>query len=153
MMYEKARACEITFNLPGITPGCHRCATSSRYNAYLNEGYENDITSTGSTNFHTTYLNSAIGLLAMAILHRNTEGLEFSQWFGESWIRNLVQLRTSPFYESRLFGELSAGNERVKWFDAIWQKITPEAAPEAENCPDCGGGGDLREAYLHHQKV
>lgn len=151
MMYEKARCSEITFIIPGVTPACHRCAVSDRYHAYLNEGYENDVTSTGSTNFHTTYLNSAIGLLALAIMHRDTEGLEFSDWFGEKWERNLIQLRISPFYESKLFDELEESNPRVICFDSIWQKIEPEAPPNYENCPDCGGLGDLKEAYLHHQ--
>jgi hypothetical protein len=56
MMYEKARASEIMFTIPGVTPNCFRCATSNRYQAY-EDGYENDIRSVGSTIFHTYYLN------------------------------------------------------------------------------------------------
>jgi len=151
MMYEKARCSEITFTIPDITPACHRCAVSARYNAYMNDGYVNNITSTGSTNFHTTYLNSAIGLVALAILHRNSVGLEFSNWFGNKWERNLIQLRTSPFYESHLFERTFEGIDRVHCFDSIWQRIEPEAPPKYEHCPDCGGQGDLSEAYLFHQ--
>ena len=151
MMYEKARCSEISFTIPAVTPACHRCAVSARYDAYLNQGYENDITSTGSTNFHTTYLNSAIGLLALAVLHKNTNGFEFSNWFGEKWERNLIQLRTSPFYESNLFDRTFDGIERVKCFDSIWQKIEPESPPKYDYCPDCGGQGDLTDSFLFHQ--
>lgn len=152
MMYEKARCSEITFTIPGITPACHRCAVSSRYKAYLEEGYENEVVSTGSTNFHTGYINNSIGLLTLAILHRDTVGLEFSNWFGEKWERNLIQLRTSPFYESRLFANTFEGIPRVFCFDSVWQKIGVEAPPEYDyTCPDCGGVGDLREAFLAHQ--
>ena len=151
IMYAMARCSEITFTIPGITPACHRCAVSGRYKAYLEDGYENDVTSTGSTNFHTTYLNSSIGLLAIAIMHRKTDGFEFSNWFGEKWERNLIQLRTSPFYESNLFKKTFEGMESVQFFDSVWQKIEPDAPPKYKRCPDCGGEGDLREAYLFHQ--
>ncbi len=151
IMYEKARCSEITFTIPGVTPACHRCAVSPRYKEYLENGYENNITSTGSTNFHTQYLNASIGLLSLAILHRKTKGYEFSGWFGDKWERNLIQLRTSPFYGSKLFARTFEGNERVFCFDSVWQKIEPETPPKYERCPDCGGQGDLREAYLFHQ--
>jgi hypothetical protein len=145
LMYAKARCAEITFMVPGLTPTCHRCAVSGRYNAYLNEGFKNNVTSTGSTNFHTQYLNSAIGLLALALLHRNTKGFEFSNWFGEKWEKNLIQLRTSPFYESKLFEKTFENNNRVFCFDSVWQTITPDCPPQYSRCPDCGGYGDLRK--------
>lgn len=146
MMYERARCSEISFVIPGITPGCHRCAVSSRYKAYEN-GYKNDINSKGSTIFHTQYLNSVIGLLVLAILHRNTHDLEFSNWFGSSWDRNLIQLRSHPQYsigEGQIFNRTFKGIDRVFNFDSIWQKIEPESYPKyPQPCPDCGGIGDL----------
>ena len=146
MMYEKAKCSEITFMIPGITPACHRCAVSSRYKAYK-EGFKNDVTSTGSTIFHTHYLNSTIGMIGMAILNRNTSNFEFSNWFGHSWDRNLIQLRTHPSYsnsEEQLFGKTFNGNKRVFNFDSVWQKIEAESFPKyKEHCPDCGGIGDL----------
>ena len=149
MMYEGARACEITFTIPGVTPGCHRCATSGRYQAYLDEGFENDIGSEGSFIFQTQALNSLIGILAMAILHRDTQGYEFSGWFGEQWERNLIQTRLSPKYESRLFGQLNGHVPQAFAFDSIWQKIEPERPPSyAYHCPDCGGSGDLDQAKI-----
>lgn len=147
-MYNKARGSEITFTIPGITPACHRCAVSSRYNAYLSEGFVNNVTSTGSTNFHTQYLNSVIGLLSLAILHHATEGFEFSRWFGDRWEKNLIQLRMSPFYEGKLFAKTFNGIEKVHCFDSVWQKITPDAPPEYAECPDCGGLGDLSKVTI-----
>jgi hypothetical protein len=85
-------------------------------------------------------------MLALAMLHYNVPGFEFSNWFGDTWERNLVQLRMSPFYASKLFARVFEGNERVFCFDSVWQKITPEYPPEYEECPDCGGKGDLRNA-------
>lgn len=148
MVYEKARAAEVSFTIPGVTPGCHRCAVSPRYRAYLEEGYQNDVRSTGSTVFHTRYLNACIGLLALAILHRQDGYLELGGWFGDHWDRNLLQVRMNPQYgrdhPGALFHQLGAANPRVFAFDSVWQRIEPEAPPTYPACPDCGGGGDLR---------
>ena len=148
MVYEKARAAEATFVIPSVTPACHRCAVSDRYRAYLEEGYENDVESTGSTVFHTRYVNACLGLLALAILHRDRGDLELGGWFGKGWDRNLVQMRMSPHYgvdrEGSLFHRLGAENPRIFAFDALWQRIEPEAPPKYdEACPDCGGTGML----------
>jgi len=146
IVYQEAKCAEITFTIPGVTPACHRCAVSSRYKAY-EEGYKNTVKQQSSTVFHTHYLNSCLGLLALAILHRNTTGLEFSGWFGDFWNRNLVQLRMHPTYgdwENSLFRRTFHGSSRVFNFDSIWQTIEPEHPPKYEACPDCGGIGDLR---------
>lgn len=149
MMYEGARCSEITFMIPGVTPSCHRCALSSRYEAYLKEGYRNDVGSEGSFIFQTQTLNSLIGLLAMAILHHGTEGFEFSNWFGDYWDRNLLQTRINPNYESGLFARVFGSEERAFAFDSIWQKIEPERPPKYRSCPDCGGAGDLTRVIIH----
>ncbi|MDV3000929.1 MAG: hypothetical protein N5P05_002535 [Chroococcopsis gigantea SAG 12.99] len=145
IVYEKAHAAEITFVIPGITPGCHRCAVSPRYQAY-EKGYVNDVKQQRSTVFQTHYLNSCLGLLVLAILHRNTTGFEFSNWFGDYWDRNLVQLRMNPAYgtaENSLFTRVFQRSPYVFTFDAVWQKIEAECPPKYAPCPDCGGVGDL----------
>lgn len=147
MMYEKARCCEVTFIIPGVTPACHRCATSSRYEAYLARQYSNDVTSDGSLIFQTHAINSIIGMLALAILHNSKPGYEFSGWFGSNWERNLLQFRLSPKYESNLFQRVFDAPQAF-CFDTVWQKIEPECAPKYEPCPDCGGSGDLRKAIV-----
>lgn len=151
MVYDKARAAEVTFIIPGVTPACHRCAVSDRYRAYLEEGYENDVQSTGSTVFHTWYVNACLGLLALAILNRDKDEVELGGWFGETWERNLLQMRMSPRYgvdrEGSLFHRLGADNPRVFAFDSVWQRIAPEAPPDyPAACPDCGGTGTLGPA-------
>lgn len=152
MVYEKARCAEVIFIIPGVTPGCFRCAVSARYNAYLQENYNNEITSVGSTIFHTHYLNQVIGMITLAIIHNNTKDLEFSNWFGNYWDRNLIQIRMHPAYSSnknnlfnRLFGEIP----QVFSFDSVWQKIEHECPPKYDFCPDCGGTGDLRNAIKY----
>lgn len=155
IMYEKARGAEITFNIPGVTPACHRCATSSRYSAY-DSGYENDIKSAGSTVLQTHYLNAVIGMISLAILHNEVNHVEFGNWFGNKWERNLVQLRLNNDYAS-LFGGKSLfekthksieSKSRTYSFDSMWQTIEPETAPQYKPCPDCGGNGDLNEVFF-----
>jgi molybdopterin/thiamine biosynthesis adenylyltransferase len=151
MVYEKAACAEITFMIPGVTPGCHRCAVSPRYKAYQ-EGFENNVKQSRSTVFSTRYLNSCLGLLSLAILHNNTTGYEFSNWFGDYWERNLVQLRMNPAYgkgENSLFNRVFNHSPYILTFDSVWQKIEAESVPKyEENCPDCSGQGDLTKVSL-----
>jgi hypothetical protein len=147
MMYEQARCCEITFMIPGVTPACHRCATSNRYKAYLEEGFENTVGSQGSMIFQTHMLNDLIGMIALAILHHGTKGLEFSDWFGDTWERNFVQFRLNPKHQVGLFPKIYDRPQSVA-FEAIWQKVEHECPPKYASCPDCGGLGDLRKAKI-----
>lgn len=152
IMYDKARCAEITFNIPGVTPACHRCATSPRYKQY-EEGYENIITSNASTIFQTHYLNSCIGMIALAIIHNEVPNVEFGNWFGNNWERNLVQLRLNNNYLNgnslfqRTFNTPEA-KRRTFTFDSIWQTIEPEKPPNYVNCPDCNGNGNLNKIVI-----
>lgn len=153
MMYEGAGCAEITFTIPGVTPACHRCAVSPRYQAYLKQGFVNKVGSQGSCIIQTQMLNSLIGLLSLAILHRDTQGYEFSGWFGARWTRNLIQARLSPHHTSGLFERILGPVDHAVSFDSIWQEIEPEAPPKYERCPDCGGTGDLRQAKISSTHV
>jgi len=156
IMYEKARCAEITFNIPNVTPACHRCATSLRYKEYA-DGYQNTITSENSTVFQTHYFNAAIGMITLAILHNDYDNVEFGNWFGQKWNRNLVQLRlNNNYYEmfenntslfERTFNTPEA-KKRTFTFDSIWQTIEEEKPPEYEACPDCGGIGNLNNLVI-----
>jgi len=147
MMYEQARCCEITFMIPGVTPACHRCATSNRYKAYLEAGFENTIGSQGSMIFQTHMLNDLIGMITLAILHHGTKGLEFSDWFGDAWERNFVQFRLNPKHQVGLFPKIYNRPQSVA-FEALWQKVEHECPPKYASCPDCGGLGDLGLAKI-----
>jgi len=156
IMYEKARCAEITFNIPGVTPACHRCATSLRYKEY-DEGYKNTVTSESSTVFQTHYFNAAIGMITLAILHNDYDDVEFGNWFSQTWNRNLVQLRLNNNYSEmfenntslfeRTFNTTEA-KKRTFTFDSIWQTIEEEKAPKYEDCPDCGGIGNLKDVII-----
>jgi len=143
IMYERARGAEIVFNIPDITPACFRCAVSPRYKEY-DEGYTNKVTSHQSNAFQTHYLNSAIGMIALSIIHRDSVSTELGNWYSNKWEKNLVQLKLSPNYINRLF------NNGAFCFDAVWQKIEVERPPKYEYCPDCGGKGNLMETIINH---
>ncbi len=146
--YEKSQAAEIVFTLPGLTPGCFRCAVSPRYEAQQNNGGEIRVSSNCNTIFHSQVLDAYVGILIMALLHNNVPGYEFSNWFGSYWERNLIQLKIHPSYGTEtgsLFQKTFAGSDgRAITFNSVFQKIEAECPPKYQSCPDCGGGGDLR---------
>lgn len=88
-------------------------------------------------------LDSYIGIVMLAILHNDTQGYEFSNWFGTYWDRNLIQIKVHPEYsneEGNLFQRVFAPTDgRAFTFNAIWQKIEPEVPPKYPLCPDCKG--------------
>ncbi|MBP5505599.1 MAG: ThiF family adenylyltransferase [Bacteroidales bacterium] len=144
--YNKSFASEIVFYIPGVTPGCYRCAVSPRYKAQeayraSNNGAEYSVSSNCNTIFHSALLDAQIGMLAMAILHNHIEGKTFSGWFGYYFDRNLIQMNVNPAYRSDVFSRafgLSGGYAYL--FDSVWQHIDPEIPPKYALCPDCGGG-------------
>jgi proteasome lid subunit RPN8/RPN11 len=153
-VYAEGRAAEITFTYPGVTPACHRCILSARYDAYLKNGFENNVSSNGTPIFATTRLNAIKGFVAMAILHH---GRHHPRWGGMLWRignRNLIQVRLDPDVESLLgignFEQALAGarGEQLFFDETIWRPQLQEcpATGYAIPCPDCGGTGDLRFA-------
>ncbi|HCY75772.1 MAG TPA: hypothetical protein DHV28_07605 [Ignavibacteriales bacterium] len=146
--YEKSQAAEIVFTIPGVTPACFRCAVSPRYEAQQNSKSEIRISSNCNTIFHSQILDAYVGMLIMAILHNDVPGYEFSNWFGNRWERNLLQLKIHPAYGTEvgsLFQRTFAGSEgRAITFNSVFQKIEAECPPKYKPCPDCGGSGDLR---------
>ena len=145
---EKGNYAEISFNIPGITPTCHRCAFPERYAEH--EGSPENImrSSVGGTIFQTRYLNTYLGLLSLAILHRNTKGFEFSNWFGDYWDKNLLELRMYP--QLGIKSEQPSGNRFDSAldshpFEARWKKVEPKSSHTHPICPDCGGTGEWPE--------
>ena len=158
-VYEQGRGAEITFTLPGVTPACIRCALSSRYRAYLDEGYTNEVTSHGTPLWATARLNAAKTPIALALLHRSSRDAdpshpataryaELLDWCGD---RNLLLLGMAPDAGERLgmppFDQASNSEVGLSPADLLlWRRPTPDR-PElgAPACPDCGGEGDLSE--------
>jgi proteasome lid subunit RPN8/RPN11 len=152
--YAKSRCAEIMFTIPGVTPACFRCAVSPRYEMQQNAAKPIQISSQCNTIFHSQLLDAQIGMLAFAILHNETEGYEYSNWFGTSWNRNLIQFKVHPTHgtqdENHIFNKALKGTAgRMLNFVADWQQIEPETKPHyGYDCPDCGGTGNLLHTYI-----
>jgi len=142
--YYRGRGAEVSFNIPGITSACHRCATWSRYEAYEG-GFENDVGSSGSCVMITHYLNAVLGHVILAIMHRESTNCEFGGWFGKEWSKNLIQMRLSPKFggdEETLFDREYGSSPFSFAFEAVWQSITPVSEDIfGISCPDCKGKG------------
>ena len=153
-VYAEGRAAEITFTYPGVTPACHRCILSARYDAYLKNGFVNNVTSNGTPIFATTRLNAIKGFVAMALLHHGRGHPRWGGMLQRIGNRNLIQVRLDPDVESVLgiqnFGQALAGanGDQLFFDETIWRPQLQEcpATGYAVPCPDCGGTGDLRFA-------
>jgi len=133
--------------VPKHTPACFRCAVSPRYTA--NEKVQVEISSNANTIFHSELLDSYIGMITLAIAHRNHKGedkesslLYQSLLDNDGVLRyNFLQFKVHPLGGNPLFD--TAYNDLRKTaqlFTPIWQRIDPELTPEYEqDCLDCGG--------------
>ncbi|GGG19754.1 hypothetical protein GCM10011344_20580 [Dokdonia pacifica] len=145
--YAHSRTAEIVYQVPQFTPSCFRCAVSPRYKA--NEKEEVQISSNANTIFHSELLDSMIGMLVMAILHRNYEGddkesaLLFRSLCDDDRVirHTLLQFKVNPRGGNPLFDDAYGHlGKTAQLFTPIWQKIEPELVPEyEEDCPDCRG--------------
>jgi molybdopterin/thiamine biosynthesis adenylyltransferase len=148
--YEKSRCAEIVFTIPEVTPACFRCAVSPRYEAQEASKEEITVSSGCNTMLHSQLLDAYVGMIVFAILHNDTDGYEYSNWFGKEWKRNLLQIKVHPSYgneDGTLFQRVFEGaGGRCPNFNAIWQEIEEEKPPKYNRCPDCGGTGDLLDS-------
>ena len=142
--YEGGRGAEVTFNIPGTTTACHRCATWGRYEAY-EDGFVNDVGSAGSCVMVTHYLNAVLGHVILAIMHRDASDCEFAGWFESEWDKILIQVRLSPKLwegEETLFDREYGSSKFSFAFEALWQPITAVSEDiYGLTCPDCHGTG------------
>jgi hypothetical protein len=148
-VYFEGRAAEVTFTHPDTTPACHRCVLRSRYEAYLHEGFRNDVTSAGTPIGSTSRLNASKFLVAMALLHHGTAHPRWGDLLRRIGNRNLIQLRMHPSADLPAFRHVfrDADLERILCDEAVWLPQRPDSPTNGfPNCPDCGGGGDLRRA-------
>lgn len=152
-VYREGRGAEITFTYPGLTPACHRCILSSRYKAYLMDGFKNNVGSDGTPIFATERLNSLKGFVTLALLHHGTGHPRWGGVLSRIATRNLVQVRMDPDIGEGLgllvFDRTFENGERERVFfdEALWLPQNPSHPRHGEPvCPDCGGEGDLRKA-------
>ncbi len=136
--YPYSRGAEIVFSIPGFvtTPYCCAVAPRIKQNAQV-DSVPNEA-NPANTAFHIYYLEGMIWMVAMAILHNNVSGYEFSGWFGQRWERNLIQFKVQPNYSSPLF-EKTFGpiEDGAMPFQALWRKTTWRRQPLYEDCPIC----------------
>ena len=160
--YAKSRTLELFFSIPKYTSSCFRCCASSRY--IDNKDEEIKVSSNCNTIFHSQLLDSFIGLVAMAILHRDrfkkittimhggevpifpyaNESFHFFDGMtqGNKIDYNFFQFKLSPLGGNKLFDNayenlgMNAHN-----FISYWQKVDAEILENGYeyNCPDCGG--------------
>ena len=153
-LYREGRAAEITFTYPGVTPACHRCMLSPRYKHYLENGYNNDVTSHGTPIFATAMLNAIKGYITLAMIHHGSDHKRWGNILERIGNRSLVQVRLDPDISNTLgmptFDKVFEGADTEQLFfgEPVWIPQEPEC-PETgypKHCPDCGGTGDLRDA-------
>lgn len=152
-VYKEGRGAEITFTYPGITPACHRCITSSRYEYYIEKGLSNDVTSDGTPIFSTSRLNSLKGMVLLAILHHKTNHPRWGEMLQRIGNRNLIQIRIDPDFSTTLGLSVfdrafeHADHDRLFFDEVVWLPQEQEC-PETgyPPCPDCGGTGNLTDA-------
>ena len=149
--YIEGRGAEVTYTVPGVTPACHRCITSSRYRAYLQEGYVNDVTSEDAPVFAAEILNGVLGHILLAVAYHGTDHPRWGRLIEQLGCRNLIRIRMDPGFDDH-FGNtfekrLRGANEPESFFmfDSVFLTQTPDMgqSPTRPRCPDCGGAGNL----------
>lgn len=145
-VYAEGRGAEITFTHPDVTPACHRCVLRSRFDAYVEQGYRNEVTSNGTPIFATARLNAIKGFVALALLHHGTTHPRWGGLLRRIGDRNLVQIRMDPDLGLAVFERVLTGDpSRLLFDETVWLPQPPEGGHNGRPpCPDCGGGGDLR---------
>ena len=138
-LYQFGHAAEISFTYPGVTPACQRCILSPRYRMYLEQGYQNTVTSDGAPIFATTRVNSLKGMIAMALLHHGTRHPAWGEMLSRIGNRTLVQIRMHPDTQLSIFNKVfgSADISRLFFDEAVW---LPQEGDST--CPECGGTGN-----------
>lgn len=154
--YAQSRTAELFFQVPDYTTACFRCAASSRYKA--NEEEEVKISSNSNTIFHSQLLDSFIGMMSLAILHRNTntadeKAMNEYELFWDSLVPkdattpyNFFQFKAHPMGGNNLFGKAySHLGMHSGIFMSYWQNAEAELMVTGYDydCPDCQG-------QLHH---
>ena len=166
--YEGSRTAELFFQVPDYTTACFRCACSSRYLA--NEKEEVKASSNANTAFHSMLLDSLIGFIILAILHRSRNafaspidlGLRKCNEFEKFWkgildkndqvFYNFFQFKAHPLGGNSLFDKAYEHlNGNAQNFISYWQKADAELKINGYDydCPDCKG---ILHHKLHTQK-
>ena len=152
-VYWQGRGAEVTLTYPGVTEACHRCMLSSRYKAFLEEEFRNNVTSDGTPIFATTRLNAIKGYVALALLHHDTDHERWGTILKDMRNRTLIQICMDPDIASTLglkaFDDAFGKDAKNRTFfdEPIWLEQKPDnPANGFPTCPECGGTGDLSQS-------
>ncbi len=148
-VYAQGKGAEVTFTYPGVTPACHRCVLGSRYRAYLDDNFRNDVTSDGTPIFATSRLNSLKGYVTLALLHHGTDHDRWGGTLERIGKRNLLLIRMDPDLQLKPIDRALEGadGERMFFDETVWLPQDPECpATGFDECPECHATGDLRDA-------
>lgn len=160
VVYREGRGVEVTFSAPGVTSACIRCALASRYRSYLNKGYVNDVTSHGTPISATARLNALKLPIVLGMLHTvspradvgHPATIRHRRFLDSIQDRNLVVASLDPDIDTTLGVSLFRATTadpsgRLAVDTTLWLKQEPDAAAFGrEQCPDCGGSGDLSQS-------
>ena len=145
-VYTQGLAAEVIFFYPGVTESCPRCLLRSRYEAYEN-GYKNDVTSSGCPTFATERINTLIGYISLIMLMYNeAPSSPYNKMLDEIKNRNFVWVRLTPYLSSSqlgitLFDRVFSNPDVSKYTfmdETLW---IPQIADN--DCKLCEGVGDL----------
>lgn len=157
-VYEQGRGLEVTFAAAGVTRACIRCAQSSRYSAYLDQGFRNNVGSAGAPIWATSRLNALKQPIVLGLLHTQSKVADpghpatqrYRRLLSSIENRNLVLASLDPDIHTTLGltpFQQSAADGRVVGSDietTLWREPVPDHPDNGyETCPDCGGTGDL----------
>jgi proteasome lid subunit RPN8/RPN11 len=160
IVWAQGRGIEVTFAAPGVTSACIRCAQSSRYAAYLDQGFQNDVGSAGSPIWATSRLNALKQPIVLGLLHtlsrvadpEHPATLRYRRLLTTIQNRNLVLASLDPDIHETLglrqfTSESPDGVDTPTGRDVetiLWRQPVPDHPDNGyDACPDCGGTGDL----------
>jgi hypothetical protein len=139
-LYAEGRGVEVTWTYPGVSRTCHRCVLRPRFRAYLEEGFQNDVTSHGTPIFSTTRLTSLKGFIALALLHHGSAHPRWGEMLQRIGQRTLVQARLDPDVNLPAFRDFSLV-ECAFCDESAWLEISSPRSDSGPICPDCDGLG------------
>lgn len=155
-VYAEGRGVEVSYAAPGVTSACIRCAQSSRYCAYLEDGYTNTVTSDRTPFLATDRLNESKQVVTLALLHAlnplavpdHPATIRYRSWMDRIAHRNLLLTRLDPDLALPTFKRLESVRDGACVMDeTLWTAPTPDGPDSPSgSCPDCGGTGDLADA-------
>ena len=142
-IYERGAGGEIMFLYPGLTESCPRCMTSSRYKAYLEDGFENGVGSMQSPIFSSQAVNAMKGFVSsMLLLYGEAPESRFDKELDAVADRNFIVMRTDKGLSMPMFDSAFSEIPTTYFGETLWLRQSPDDGEDGRPvCPECGGLG------------